>query len=60
MSEIASRLPELLTEVSFFSEVTKTSLNNLCKNVTVLTFDKRDIIFNKGDEGDAHVCHSKG
>ena len=53
MSEIATKLPELLAEVSFFSEVSKTSLTNLCKDVEVLTFEKHDVIFNKGDQGEA-------
>ena len=53
MSDIATKLPELLAGVSFFSEVSKTSLTNLCKNVEVLTFEKRDVIFDKGEQGES-------
>ncbi|MGI9550545.1 MAG: sigma 54-interacting transcriptional regulator [Aurantibacter sp.] len=53
MSEIEADLPAFLTKVQFFSEVSKTSLSNLCKNLEVQTFYKSDVIINKGDVGDA-------
>ncbi|HMB64865.1 MAG TPA: cyclic nucleotide-binding domain-containing protein, partial [Eudoraea sp.] len=53
MSEIKDKLPALLAEVPFFSEVSRTSLSNLCKNIDVLNFERNDTIFKKGDKGEA-------
>lgn len=53
MSEIKANLLAFLTKVQFFSEVSRSSLTNLNKNVTVETYYKNDTIINKGDVGDA-------
>lgn len=53
MSDIVAQLPAFLSKVQFFSEVTKTSLSNLSKNIEVQLFYKNDPIFKKGDIGDA-------
>jgi len=53
MSDIEAELPAFLTKVKFFTEVSKTSLSNLCKNIAVETYYRNDSIVNKGDVGDA-------
>lgn len=60
MSDIKNKLPALLAEVPFFSEVSKTSLANLCKNIDVLTFERNDTIFTKGDKGEAMYAILEG
>ena len=44
-------ITEFLSQVSFFSEVSHASLMHLCQDLTTESFEKRDIIFNKGDSG---------
>ena len=53
MSEPVENLSEILAAVTFFSEVSEASLNNLCNNVAVEQYDKRDEIVRKGEPGDA-------
>ena len=53
MSESATKISQFLAEVTFFSEVSKTSLTKLCKNVAVQTFENKDVIFKKGTPGEA-------
>ncbi|MEL6812234.1 MAG: sigma 54-interacting transcriptional regulator [Bacteroidota bacterium] len=42
-----------LSGVSFFSEVSELALAHLCENMKIRTFRKGEVIFHKGDEGDA-------
>ena len=53
MSEIASNLQLFLSKVQFFSELSKTSLENLSKNIEVEVYYKNDSILNKNDIGNA-------
>lgn len=54
------QLVNFLTGVSFFSEVSKPSLVQLCKNVKQEHFEKNDSIIQKGDVGDAMYVILKG
>ena len=60
MSDVAADLPAFLAKVQFFSEVSKTSLNNLCHNLEVETYYKNDSIISKGEVGDAMYAILKG
>ncbi|NAS30183.1 cyclic nucleotide-binding domain-containing protein [Flavobacteriaceae bacterium R38] len=42
-----------LTRIPFFSEVSKTSLAHLCQDLKKETFRNKEVIFEKGDVGDA-------
>jgi PAS domain S-box-containing protein len=42
-----------LKEVSFFSEISETSLIQFCKDLHTEIFNKNELIFKKGDVGDA-------
>ncbi|MEP3210514.1 MAG: sigma 54-interacting transcriptional regulator [Maribacter sp.] len=53
MSEIETDLPAFLAKVPFFSEVSKTSLTNLCNHIAVEGYFRNDTIVSKGDVGDA-------
>lgn len=54
------QITTFLTQVSFFSEVSKESLKNLCEDLNAEAFDKRDVIFNKGDIGSSMYVILKG
>lgn len=60
MSEPVDNLSEILAAVTFFSEVSKASLNNLCNNVEVELYEKRDEIVRKGEPGEAMYAILKG
>lgn len=51
---------DFLKEVTFFSEVSKPSLLQLCKNLKTEHFEKNDRIIEKGDVGDAMYVIFKG
>ncbi|NER11852.1 cyclic nucleotide-binding domain-containing protein [Leptobacterium flavescens] len=42
-----------LSQIPFFSEVSKTSLEHLCEKLDTTVFRKKESIFEKGDPGDA-------
>lgn len=60
MSKIEANLPVFLKKVPFFSEVSKTSLINLCKHIQIQTFYRNDPIVDKGDVGDAMYAILEG
>ncbi|MCW5516981.1 sigma 54-interacting transcriptional regulator [Muriicola sp. Z0-33] len=60
MSEPVENLSEILAAVTFFSEVSDDSLNNLCSNVEVVLYEKRDEIVRKGEPGEAMYAVLKG
>lgn len=60
MSKIEANLPVFLKKVPFFSEVSKTSLINLCKHIQIQTFYRSDPIVYKGDVGDAMYAILEG
>jgi len=60
MSEHFANLSQTLAEVTFFSEVSKASLDNLCNNVEVQIYEKRDVILKKGEPGEAMYAILKG
>ena len=48
-----SEISAYLREVPFFSEVEQKSLRELCRSAELCVFDSRELVFDKGDEGDA-------
>ncbi|WP_299536003.1 sigma 54-interacting transcriptional regulator [Ulvibacterium sp.] len=60
MLDMEADLPAFLAQVQFFSEVSKSSLSNLCKHLEVRTFYRNDVIINKGDVGDAMYAILQG
>ena len=53
MSYVNDDLAVFLGQVSFFSEVSKSSLSHLCDNLRIENYSRRDSIIDKGDVGDA-------
>lgn len=60
MLDMEADLPAFLAQVQFFSEVSESSLSNLCKNLEVSTFYRNDVIIKKGDVGDAMYAILQG
>ena len=46
-----NELVKFLSSVSFFSEVSETSLSNFCKDLNFESYRKNETIFEKGDVG---------
>ncbi|MEH6536772.1 MAG: sigma 54-interacting transcriptional regulator [Psychroserpens sp.] len=55
-----STLINFLSNVSFFSEVSKPSLKHLCESAEEVTFRKNETIFKKNEEGDSMYVILKG
>ena len=54
MSQLeTSELVNFLSNVSFFSEVSASSLTNFCQNLDFESFRKNETIFEKDDIGNA-------
>jgi len=60
MSDVASDLNSFLAKVTFFSEVSKESLANLCNHIEIQIFYRNDPILIKGDIGNAMYAILEG
>lgn len=58
-TELANTI-DFLTKVSFFSEVSRTSMSHLCSNLSRRDVLKNQIIFSKDDPGDCMYVIMKG